>query len=235
MIPRKDGDFDNFMGKYCYIVNQKTTLPEGNPQWKHIPQDRIAELNAAAASWRAAFTKLAMPHTSADVLAKNQARKAATKTVEDFNNQYVLYAREVSDAEREEIGCPVHDKIRTTVPAPTCQPEADIVYPGPHLLELVKIRRVPGIGNDPPEADYGTRIFWGIIGEPTELDKFRIALPPKVGSDLPHSTFTHRKKYRFDFEGESGKTVWFAIRYENSKGGKTGEGPFGPLFSAIIP
>jgi hypothetical protein len=45
-----------------------------------------------------------------------------------------------------------------------------------------------------------------------------------------------RKRFRFDFEGDSGRTVWFCLRYENAKGGKEkGEGPFGPLFSAIIP
>ena len=94
---------------------------------------------------------------------------------------------------------------------------------------------MPGIGNDPPEADWGVRIFWGILGEPTALDKFRLLAPPVTGNDLPHSVFTHRKKYRFDFEGDSGRTVWFCLRYENSKGGREGEGPFGPLFSAIIP
>jgi hypothetical protein len=74
------------------------------------------------------------------------------------------------------------------------------------------------------------------MGEPTAADKFRITAPPVKGGDLPHSTFTRRKKFRFDFEGDSGKTVWFALRYENAKGGKDkGEGPFGPIFSAIIP
>jgi hypothetical protein len=127
------------------------------------------------------------------------------------------------------------DTVPTDTPCPTCQPEADVVYPGKHLIEIAKIRRVAGIGEDPPEADFGTRIFWGIMGEPTAADKLRISAPPEKGIDLPRSTFTHRKKYRFDFEGDSGKTVWFGIRYENRKGGKKGEGPFGPLFSAIIP
>jgi hypothetical protein len=87
----------------------------------------------------------------------------------------------------------------------------------------------------PARADYGVRIFWGIMGEPAAHDKFRLAAPPVTGDDLPHSTFTHRKRYLFDFSGDSGKTVWFCLRYENEKGGKEGEGPFGPLFSAIIP
>jgi hypothetical protein len=234
-IPGPDAAFDEFVKRYGYIVNQKTTTPPDDPQWKHIPPARVTELNGGITAWDAAYTKLKMPHTSADVLAKKQARKALEKTLTDFNNQYVVYAREVTDAERREIGAHVRDRTPTTVKTPTCQPEADVVYPGPHLLELVKIRRVPGIGNDPPDADFGVRIFWGIMGDATARDKFRIAAAPEVGDDLPHSTFTHRKKFRFDFEGDSGKTIWFGLRYENSKGGKEGEGPFGPLFSAIIP
>jgi hypothetical protein len=232
-IPGGDAEFDLFLNKYCHIVQMKTSGE--SPAWTHIPAARITELFAVAGEWHTAYTKLLGPHTSADVLAKNEAKKTAKKTLEEFNNQYILYAREVTNAERAEIGAHVRDTVRTPEPKPTCQPEADIVYPGPHLLELVKIRRVSGIGDDPPDADFGTRIFWGVMGEPTAKDKFRIMAQPEVGDDLPHSTFTHRKKFRFDFEGDSGKTVWFCIRYENSKGGKEGEGPFGPLFSAIIP
>jgi hypothetical protein len=232
-IPGPDVEFNEMFDRYCYIVNGKTTGE--NPVWTHIPSARVTELFAARAAWHTAYARLQEPHTSADVLAKNLARKTGEKLLEEFNNQYILYAREVTNPERVEIGAHVHDTTPTTVPRPTCQPEADVVYPGPHLLELVKIRRVPGIGNDPPEADFGVRIFWGVIGEPSAKDKFRISAPPEVGDDLPHSTFTHRKKFRFDFEGDSGKTVWFCLRYENAKGGKEGEGPFGPIFSAIIP
>jgi hypothetical protein len=79
------------------------------------------------------------------------------------------------------------------------------------------------------------RIFWGVLDPAAEHDKSHISAPPVVGDDLPHSTFTHRRRFRFDFEGDSGKTVYFCLRYENEKGGKEGEGPFGPIFSAIIP
>jgi hypothetical protein len=84
-------------------------------------------------------------------------------------------------------------------------------------------------------SDRGVRIFYGLSGEPTDTFRFRVKGPPKKGSDLPYSIFTRRKKERFDFEGESGSRVYFCLRYENSKGGKEGEGPFGPVLSAIIP
>jgi hypothetical protein len=29
--------------------------------------------------------------------------------------------------------------------------------------------------------------------------------------------------------------VYFCLRYENEKGGKDGEGPFGPILSAMVP
>jgi hypothetical protein len=232
-IPRSDAEFDVYCKHYIQVVGVNTS--GSSPLWPHIPQARITELTDDYAAWFTAWSKLKQAHTHADVAAKNAARAELETTLKDFNHQYILYAREVTDAQRVDIGAHVHDKTRTTVPRPTCQPQADMVYPAPHTLELVNIRRVPGIGDDPPDADFGARIFWGVMGEPSAKDKFRIAAPPVVGDDLPHSTFTHRKRYRFDFEGDSGKTVWFAIRYENEKGGKDGEGPFGPLFSAIIP
>ncbi|MDR2194913.1 MAG: hypothetical protein LBP19_10725, partial [Treponema sp.] len=90
-------------------------------------------------------------------------------------------------------------------------------------------------GEDDLRSDYGIRIFWGVMGAATESDRFRLSAPPVKGSDLPHSTFTHRKRYLFDFDGDSGKTVYFCLRYENEKGGEEGEGPFGPIVSAVIP
>jgi hypothetical protein len=84
------------------------------------------------------------------------------------------------------------------------------------------------MSDEEAKAEFGVRIFWGILGAPMEHDKYRLSAPP-------HSTFTHRKWFRFDFDGDSGQTVCFCLRYENQKGGNEGEGPFGLLFNAIIP
>ena len=51
------------------------------------------ELNDAYAAWYTAYSKLKQPHTSWDVEAKNEAKIMGKKTLEDFNNQYILYAR----------------------------------------------------------------------------------------------------------------------------------------------
>jgi hypothetical protein len=79
------------------------------------------------------------------------------------------------------------------------------------------------------------RIFRGVVDEASEGDQFRLSALPARGDDLPYSTFTHRKRFWFDFEGEKEKTVYICLRYENEKAGKDGEGPFGLIMSAIIP
>jgi hypothetical protein len=238
-VPGPDAEFDAFFKKYCQAVGVYTS--GSSPVWTHIPADRVTELNAAYAAWYTAWSKLRQPHTSGDVLAKDEAREEGEDTLRAFNAQYVLRAREVTDAQRRDTGCPVHSTGHAPVPRPGAQAEGDIVYPGKHLLEIVKIRPVAGtMSGEEAKAEFGVRIFWGILGPSPAgstgaTGKFRLAAPPLTGSDLPHSHFTHRKKYRFDFEGESGNTAYFCLRYENQKGGKDGEGPFGPIFSAIIP
>jgi hypothetical protein len=126
----------------------------------------------------------------------------------------------------------------TPIPPPTALAEADILRPSQHQLILC-LRSVPNSLPNPHMSDYGFRIYWGImpyggatvenaIGAKRELVK-----TPISGEELPHSKFTRRKKERFDFPQEDcGKTVYFCIRYENTKGQP---GPWGPIFSAIIP
>ncbi|MDR1248188.1 MAG: hypothetical protein LBK63_02685 [Treponema sp.] len=233
-VPRPDEEFEVFFKKY--VVTVKTNTSGATPLWTHIPNERVNELTNSYGAWHIAYDKLSGAHTPGDVIAKNEARDAGEDLLRAFNREYILNAREVTNAQREDIGCPVHDTTHTPVPRPKAEPEADIVYPGKHLLELARIRAIAGTLSDEEEkAEFGVRIFWGILGEPTAADKFRISAPPEKGDDLPHSTFTHRKRFRFDFEGDSGKTVYFCLRYENQKGGNEGEGPFGPIMSAIIP
>jgi hypothetical protein len=233
-ISRSDSGFDGFLEKYCEGVQEYTG--GAVPVWSHIPAARVTELVKSRAAWRSAFSRLEGAHTSGDVLAKREQRAESEAVLRDFNRSFVLYVREVTDAQRRNIGCPVHSRHSTPVPAPKVQATADVVYLGVHLLQLVNIKPVQDrAGEEEAKAEFGVRICWGILGPATETDRLRLAAPPETGNDLPHSVFIHRKRYRFDFEGDSGKTVYFCLRYENGKGGKEGEGPFGPLFSAIIP
>jgi hypothetical protein len=125
------------------------------------------------------------------------------------------------------------DTTPTPIPPPTAQAEADLTFPGIHLVELKQIRPVAGSGSAPDgKSDYGVRVFWGLTGPTGDADKFRVTGVPISGNDLPHSKFTRRHKELFDFDGESGNTVYFCLRYENPKGDA---GPFGPMLKAVVP
>jgi hypothetical protein len=123
------------------------------------------------------------------------------------------------------------------VPAPTGFAEADVRYPGPGVLEL-RCRAVEGQPALDLRGDYGYRVYWGVYppgGAAVDLavgPRRLLMTPPSVGDTLPHSTWTRRKRERLDFHEDRGSTVYFCIRYENAKGQT---GPWGPLFSAIIP
>jgi hypothetical protein len=169
---------------------------------------------------------------------KEEARKAAIAAMRAFANKNVRYNPKMNTAQREELGIFPHDSQHTPVPAPAAQATANVRILGVHLLAL-HLSAMPGSPPDPHDSDYGFRIYWGIfppggasveaaIGPRRELMKI-----PLSGEDLPHSRFTRRKREIFDFAAEdSGKTVFFCVRFENAKGEP---GPWGPVFSAVIP
>jgi hypothetical protein len=68
-------------------------------------------------------------------------------------------------------------------------------------VELKKIRPVSGSAPD-SRSDYGVCVLWGLTGEPTETEKFRVTGAPKTGRDLPKSKFTRKRKELFYFDGE---------------------------------
>ena len=203
-------------------------------QWG-VPTIVIDELEELAQGADAALTAAKNEATRTPVATARckTAFDALIAKMRDTKKRYFLTPPLV-DADYVALGLKPHDTKPTPVPAPTAQVEADITFPGIHLVELKNIRAVAGIAPD-SRSDYGVRIYYGFTGPATERRKFRVNEPPKSGNDLPDSVFTRRKKEFFDFDGESGNTVYFCLKYENAKGGKSGEGPFGPMLKAVVP
>jgi hypothetical protein len=199
-----------------------------------IPADRFLELGTRYASAQELLEK-AMSREDRTPVVTEQCREAfdaLEETQRFFKKHYFLVPPlELSDLVRLGLALP---NPPSPIPRPKNQVEADLTFPGIHLVELQKIRPVAGMPPD-PRSDYGVRIYYGLSGSASDRFRFRVTGVPASGNDLPYSLFTRRKKERFDFDGESGNTVYFCLRYENSKGGKEGVGPFGPILSAVIP
>jgi hypothetical protein len=197
----------------------------------------LIPLNSLAGEAETIFAKANSAERTATVTA--QCKEAFDVLVAGMRNIKDRHFKSppLRDSDFVSLGLKPRDETKTPVAAPTGQAEADITYPGPHLLKL-HLKPIEGTALD-PRADHGYRIYYGILppGGATAEEAARthryLMHPAVTGEDLPNSQFTRRRRELFDFPAEdSGKTAYFSVRYENAKGQK---GPWGPVFTAVIP
>ena len=139
----------------------------------------------------------------------------------DMKKRYFL-SPPLSDADFVALGIKPPDTTHSPAGTPTAQVTVETFLVGRHELG-VRIVYVTGTPSEP--ANKGYRIWYSVL-EPG-------AVPPTEPQDLRNSFFTKRKKDLLQFEySDSGKTVYIAVRVENSSGK---QGPWGPMVSALIP
>jgi hypothetical protein len=230
-LPRRREAQINLSKNWQTILSSKATA------W-NVP---TADVTALKTLTTTAETALALAQSSArTVVATAQAKTAFVVLAEKMRflkNRYFV-SPPLVDADFISLALKPHDTKPTPIPPPVTQAEADITYPAVHMLEL-HLRPIADSVPDPHHSDYGFRVYFGILPpggasiEAATSPKRELMKPPVSGDELPHSHFTRRKRERLDFsQEESGKTNYFCIRYENAKGEP---GPWGPIFSAVIP
>ena len=219
--------------------NWLTVLQNQGPQnpW-NIPPAELAAFQAQVGDTATIFEQAQSSARTPVITAECKAAFEALIAKMRLLKSHYFLTPPLTDADYISLELQPKDTTHTPVPPPTAQAEADMTRPGVHLLEL-HLRPVAGSPPDPHRADYGYRIYYGVLppgGAAVEAatgTKRELLKAPVSGDDLPHSRFTRRKKELFDFPAEdSGKTVYFCIKYENAKGEP---GPWGPMFSSVIP
>jgi hypothetical protein len=217
-IPHEDTAFDAHYKKYCRIVNQKTS--GSPPEWAHIPAARVTDLNTGYADWHTACGKLRTAHTSGDVLAKNKAKEAGMRILRTFNNEFILYSTLVSEQDKVDLGNHPHNPP-SPIPDPPTRPE--------FYLKILDIMRLAihfwdqgSVSKAKPYGIAGAVIYWAILDH----------VPSGIG-ELTNSALATRTPYILEFtEQQRGKTVYIALRWQNTKG-RTG--PASEIQSAIVP
>ena len=210
----------------------------GKAQIWNVPQSRITDMEAAKLDAQNALIVSQNEMTRTKV-ANAQCTAAFTvlkKLMRDTKHRYYI-SPPLTDADFVSLGLLVHDGIPTNVPRPAGFPNGSTSSPGPGVIV---VHCFPMAGQPPLDlrSGYGYRIYWGVYppgGATIEMAtgfKRELMRIPTSGDELPHSQWTRRRNETFDFHGDSGKTVFFCIRYENSKGEF---GPWGPIFFAVIP
>ena len=206
-------------------------------KWK-IPNDVELELEGLAenAQDALALANSAATRTPVTTAKCKEAFDRLIPKMRDIKDRYFKLPP-LTDPDIVSLGLKPKDTTKTPVPVPSGQATADVSYPGPSIL-MLHMKPLAGITPD-PRADYGYRIYYGVfpLGGATPEEATGpcryLMKAPISGNELPNSQFTRRKRETLIFPAcDSGKTAYFCIRYENSKGQS---GPWGPLFSAIIP
>jgi hypothetical protein len=215
-IPRSDGKFLTWVKNlFAYVVAHATAWNLNPASWAHIDPPMIT-------AYEDALTKAGDPNRGkADVLVKNQTRDALKKETRKYVKGFLEYNPLVTDDDRERMGLPVHDPKPTPVSDPDTMPVATVKTPSPGVVECHFVDSKSG-KKAKPAGVHGCEFRWIIsYTAPTDWEQ------------LIHSSFSTRTPIRISFEGnDRGKTIYFALRWENTRGVK---GPWSEIANAIIP
>jgi hypothetical protein len=216
-IPRPDADFDIWQSQFMTGLT-----PARITAWKITPADQAA-LVLLQTGWTNAWTiaKDKGSHTSAQTIAKDEARIAYEQALRTFVSQWLRSNTLVTDDQRRDLGITVPDSERTPVGIKANSPLMAF-DPAVHTVQTLRL----GNPDDPHTQAMPT-------GQKVLLERFvgNSGLDPATisfGNAQVVTRFLHRIQYT---EADVGKTAYLRACYINSRGE---EGPFSPVLSAVI-
>jgi hypothetical protein len=128
----------------------------------------------------------------------------------------------VTDDDLVAMGMPTRHTGRVPAPVATTYPAFTIDSATIRRLVIHFFDQLKKKSKGKPDGQHGAEIRWAIL-----------AAPPTKIDDLIHSAFDTHTPFTLDFdEDQRGKTVYFCLRWENTRGEK---GPWSEIVSAIIP
>jgi hypothetical protein len=152
---------------------------------------------------------------------KNVVRKDVEQTVRQAVKQYLTYNPAVTEKDHDDLGLPIHKSGRTPSPVALKYPDFDIDSSTIRRL-LIHFYDQGSKTKAKPAGQHGAEIRW-VISDVPVVDV----------AELIHSSFDTRTPFTLEFQGhERGKTVYFCLCWENTRGEK---GPWSEIQSAIIP
>jgi hypothetical protein len=189
----------------------------------NIDPTTFAQILVMIESFEAAYAKAEDPNRGkADVKEKDVVRDAMKKAVRQFVKEYLSFNSHISDEERERIGLPVRKSGRTPSPIAKDSPDCDTDTSLTGHISIQFFERGSNHKKGKPEGQHGVEIAWLVSDT-----------PPARWEDLIHSSIDTNSPFTLVFENDQrGKTVYFALRWENTRGEK---GPWSSIMNAIIP
>jgi hypothetical protein len=214
-IPSNDGNFLTWVKALFAYVEEHIT------EWG-IPKTAVDAITPQITAYENAYLKAQDQNRGkADTALKDSTRDALKKSVRIFVKAFLKFNPAVSDDDRKRMGIPVPDTKPTPVKVPDSEPVVQVKTPHAGVIEL-HITDSASEKRAKPAGTHGCEIAWAILGA-----------PPADWTELIHSGFCTRTPFKLTFSGnERGKTVYFALRWENTRGAK---GPWTEILNAFVP
>jgi hypothetical protein len=217
-IPSSDGDFGQWEVTFMNVLTPNAT------EWG-VPGAVITDLRGKQSAWQSTHAIAENPatRTSIAIEAKNEARAAYEKALRSAYREYIMSSRSVTNEQRLALGVPIHKEDRTPVPVPVTFPLFEVITTLIRWLIIDFRDQGMGHSNAKPFGVHGAELLYGIAD----------GSGPLAFHQLTHSVFCTHSPFRIEFADElRGKTVYFCLRWENTRGQK---GPWSEIVSAIIP
>jgi hypothetical protein len=191
-------------------------------EWNVNPNSWTNIYPTMVTNYEKALDKAEAPNRGkADVELKNETRDTLKKGMRQYVKEFLEYNSRVTNKDRDYMGLPIHDSKPTPVEDPTTLPVAEVILPSPGVIELHVTDSKSG-KKAKPAGVHGFEAVYVVLD-----------VRPVDWSELLHSRFSTRTPLRLTFSGhERGKTIYFATRWENTRGVK---GPWSEIMDAIIP
>jgi hypothetical protein len=221
------------MARNDWIPGREQDIVDLCKKWKRTLKDPA---KAAAYGWDAddAAAVLAMisafltareayeaDNSTARRLAKDEAKEKAIDAMRDFANTSIRFNKKMDDVAKLDMGIHPQDTTPTHHAPPKSQPDIVVENTSNHFQHRIRaLNPETGKASKPADA-YGVRYAWQVGGG-----------RPASGEDLPKSKFNRSATHVvIHTEADKGKTVFYAVCYENGRGDV---GPWSPVEEAVI-
>jgi len=213
-IPAKDSIFHPWQETLlAYIDPRREEWNILDSEWTPLPP--------LQATWRTAYARAENPETRTHsaIVAKDEARAAYESEIRHFLKAAITYNPEVTDAERADMGLPVHDTTPTPAPLPTTAPIAEIDF-SEHQRHTLRVKDAVLTGRTKPEGVRGFEAWSSIGTEPT------------TDAQFIYAGFSSNDKLVIDYSLDVvGQTVWYRFRWKNTR---NEPGPWSETIDAVV-
>ncbi|MDR2131218.1 MAG: hypothetical protein LBP56_08690 [Odoribacteraceae bacterium] len=216
-IPEKDADFNIAQNIIATTANTHV-MPWGlDGAWmEDILMPKKAE-------WEAAWAAYEIPSARTPLITftKTEKREAYERELRVLVKNLQANTR-VTPEDLRAMGIVVPSSSRTPAPVATKAPDFDVDTSVPGRLAIHFYDKVGDHKRGKPDGQHCVEII-SLLSD----------TPPTRWDQLVHSVVDTRSPYTFVFENDQrGKTLYFAMRWENTRGEK---GPWSEIQGAIIP